>query len=68
MPETSVSILETVLIRALNIAIIVGVSYFILSIGRLIRKILSWGGKKYTDRRELARRVNTLVPLFAELY
>ncbi len=68
MPETSVSILETVLIRALNIAIIVGVSYFILSISeRLIRKILSWGGKKYTDRRELARRVNTLVPLLRSI-
>ena len=52
MPETSVSILETVLIRALNIAIIVGVSYFILSISeRLIRKILSWGGKIYRSAR-----------------
>ncbi|HOQ67921.1 MAG TPA: mechanosensitive ion channel, partial [Candidatus Atribacteria bacterium] len=67
MSKISVSILETVLIRALNIAIIIGVSYFILLISeRLIRKILTWGGK-YTDRRELARRVNTLVPLLRSI-
>ncbi|HPU08878.1 MAG TPA: mechanosensitive ion channel, partial [Candidatus Atribacteria bacterium] len=63
----SVSILETVLIRALNIAIIIGVSYFILLMSeKLIRKILTWGGK-YTDRREPARRVNTLVPLLRSI-
>ena len=46
MSKISVSILETILIRALNIAIIIGVSYFILLISeKLIRKILTWGGK-----------------------
>ncbi len=67
MSEASVSILETVLMRALNIAIIVAVSYFILLISdRLIRRALTWGGK-YASRRELARRVNTVVPLLRSI-
>lgn len=67
MLEADVSLLKTILIRALNIAIIIGVSYFILSISeRLIRKLLTWGDK-YTGRREVARRLNTLVPLLRSL-
>lgn len=65
--SASISILEIVLMRAINIAIIVAVSYFILLISdRLIRKALIWGGK-YTSRRELARRVNTVVPLLRSI-
>ncbi|HXL02614.1 MAG TPA: mechanosensitive ion channel family protein [Candidatus Atribacteria bacterium] len=67
MLEADVSLLKTILIRALNIAIIIGVSYFILSISeRLIRRLLTWGDK-YTGRREVARRLNTLVPLLRSL-
>lgn len=67
MPEASISVLETVLMRVLNIAIIVGVSYFLLATsGELIRKLLTWGNK-YTSRREFVRRLNTLVPLLQSL-
>ena len=67
MFEVDINILKTVLIRALNIAIIIGVSYFILLTSeRLIRKLLTWENK-YTSRQEVARRINTLVPLLQSL-
>jgi hypothetical protein len=67
MPGANSTILEIVFMKALNIAIIVGVSYLLLSTSeRLIRRLLIWGNK-YTSRREFARRLNTLVPLLQSL-